>query len=169
MLIHAAAGGVGHLAVQIARHHGAYMIGTARADRREWLTTLGADEVVDYTAMQFEDAITEIDLVVDLVGDSHDNTSVRSAKVVNSGGLIIAVPGGVSPELSSVAKARNVRVTSFAVEPDGQGLSRIADLIDSREVTVQVDEIFSLERAGDAHARGETGRARGKLVLRVVP
>ncbi|GAA1560349.1 NADP-dependent oxidoreductase [Kribbella lupini] len=166
VLIHAAAGGVGHLAVQFAKHLGAHVIGTARANNHEWLTKLGADEVIDYTAVRFEKAVSDADVVVDLVGDLHD-TSTRSLDALRAGGLLVAVPAGVSPELAAAAEAKGRRVTPFLVEPDGPALAAIGVLIDSGEVVVEVEEAFELEQVAAAHLRGESNRTRGKLVLRV--
>ncbi|WP_089958640.1 NADP-dependent oxidoreductase [Lentzea xinjiangensis] len=167
VLVHAAAGGVGHLAVQFAKHLGAHVIGTARARRHDWLTGLGADELVDYTAVRFEDAVSGVDVVVDLVGDAHDDTGTRSLEVLRPGGLLVAVPSGASPELAAEAEAKGVRVTPFLVEPDGPALTRIGELIDAGEVVVEVEETFPLDQVAEAHARGESQRTRGKLVLRV--
>ncbi|MFB7666466.1 NADP-dependent oxidoreductase [Kitasatospora sp. NPDC056138] len=167
VLITAAAGGVGHLAVQFARHLGAHVIATASAARHPWLKEIGANEAVDYTTTRFEDGIKDIDVVIDLVGDAHDRTGTRSLKVLRPGGLLVAVPAGVSPELAAAAEAAGVRVTPFLVEPDGAALTTIAGLIDAGEVVVEVEETFPLEQAGAAHARGEAGRTRGKLVLTV--
>ncbi|MCK2215009.1 NADP-dependent oxidoreductase [Actinomadura sp. ATCC 31491] len=167
VLIHAAAGGVGHLAVQIARHAGAYVIGTASAPKHDWLRSLGADEVIDYTATSFEEAARDVDVVLDLVGDGHDRTSTRSLEVLRPGGLLIAVPSGVAPELLDRARGRGLRATGILVEPDGAALTRIAELIDKGELTVEVDEVLPLEEAAEAHRRGERGRTRGKIVLTV--
>ncbi|MGW2251059.1 NADP-dependent oxidoreductase [Kitasatospora sp. NPDC001660] len=167
VLVTAAAGGVGHFAVQFAHHLGAHVIATASAARHPWLKELGADEAVDYTATRFEDAVADVDVVIDLVGDAHDSTSTRSLKVLRPGGLLVAVPAGVSPELARAAEAAGVRVTPFLVEPDGTALTAIAGLIDAGEVAVEVEETFPLERAAEAHTRGEAGRTRGKLVLTV--
>ncbi|MGW1197942.1 NADP-dependent oxidoreductase [Streptomyces sp. NPDC002536] len=167
VLVTAAAGGVGHFAVQFARHLGAHVIGTASAARHAWLKELGADETIDYTTTRFEDAVKDVDVVIDLVGDAHDRTSTRSLKVLRPGGLLVAIPQGVSPELAQAAEAAGVRVTPFLVEPDGAALTAIAGLIDAGEVVVEVEETFLLEQAGAAHARGEAGRTRGKLVLTV--
>ena len=167
VLIHAAAGGVGHLAVQFAKHLGAQVIATASGARHGWLTELGADELIDYTAVPFEQAAKDVDVVLDLVGDDHENTSHRSLEVFRPGGLIIAVPSGVSPQLLSAADARGLRASAFLVEPDGTALTRIAELIDSGKVRVQVEGDFELEQAAEAHVRGETGHTRGKLVLRL--
>ncbi|MDT8912773.1 NADP-dependent oxidoreductase [Amycolatopsis sp. PS_44_ISF1] len=166
VLIHAAAGGVGHFAVQFAKHLGAHVIGTASGARHEWLTSLGADELIDYTAVRFEDAAKEIDVVIDLVGG---DTSLRSLDVLRPGGLVVAVPAGVSPELRDAAESRGMRTSAFLVEPDGPALTRIAELIDGGEVSVEVEQVFPLEQAAQAHTQGELGRTRGKLVLRVAP
>ncbi|UBU17796.1 NADP-dependent oxidoreductase [Nonomuraea gerenzanensis] len=167
VLIHAAAGGVGHLAVQLARHAGAYVIGTASAAKHDWLRSLGADEVIDYTTTRFEDAVRDVDVVLDLVGDGHDRTSTRSLDVLRPGGLLVAVPSGVAPELVGRARERGVRATGILVEPDGAALARIAELIDKGELDVEVEEVFPLADAAEAHRRGEQGRNRGKIVLGV--
>ncbi|MFC4607492.1 NADP-dependent oxidoreductase [Streptomyces maoxianensis] len=167
VLIHAAAGGVGHFAVQIAKHLGAHVIGTARAAKHDWLRSLGADEVVDYTAVRFEDVVRDVDVVLDLVGDGHDATSTRSLKTLRPGGTIIAVPSGVSPELLDAARAHGLRAKAYLVEPDGAGLARIASLIDKGALQVEVEDVLPLADAGEAHRRGEEGRTRGKLVMRV--
>ncbi|MFE0417234.1 NADP-dependent oxidoreductase [Streptomyces tendae] len=167
VLITAAAGGVGHFAVQFARHRGAHVIATASAARHAWLKELGAEETIDYTTTRFEEAAADVDVVIDLVGDGRDQTSTRSLKTLRRGGLLVAVPGGVSPELAAAAETAGMRVVPFLVEPDGPALTAIASLIDDGEVTVEVEETFPLEQAAAAHARGEAGRTRGKLVLTV--
>jgi NADPH:quinone reductase-like Zn-dependent oxidoreductase len=167
VLITAAAGGVGHFAVQFARHLGAHVIATASAARHPWLKELGAEETIDYTTTDFEDAVADVDVVIDLVGDAHDQTSTRSLKVLRPGGLLVAVPAGVSPQLAAAAESAGVRVTPYLVEPDGAALTTIAGLIDAGEVTVEVAEAFPLEQAAAAHVRGQAGRTRGKLVLTV--
>ena len=164
VLVHAAAGGVGHFAVQFAKYLGAYVIGTASAARREWLSGLGVDELIDYHAERFEEAVSDVDVVLDLVGG---DTGVRSVPTLRPGGLLIAVPGGVSAELATAAQQRGVVTTAFLVEPDGAALSRIAGLIDSGAVISEIDEVFPLAGAAEAHRRGERGHTRGKLVLRV--
>jgi NADPH:quinone reductase-like Zn-dependent oxidoreductase len=167
VLVHAAAGGVGHIAVQLARHLGATVIGTASAARHAWLAELGADQLVDYTSTRFEDAVEDVDVVIDLIGDGRDRTSTRSLDVLRPGGLLIAVPSGGSPDLFATATARGLRATSFLVEPDGPALARIADLIDTDALHVEVEDVFPLAEAPRAHTRGEQGHTRGKLVLTV--
>ncbi|MFI2235758.1 NADP-dependent oxidoreductase [Streptomyces chrestomyceticus] len=167
VLIHAAAGGVGHFAVQFAKHLGAQVIGTARAAKHNWLRSLGADELVDYTRERFEESMRDVDVVIDLVGDEHDATSTRSLRTLRSGGTLIAVPSGASPELMETARAQGVRASGFLVEPDGAALARIGGLVDEGAVSVEVEDVLPLAEAAEAHRRGEEGRTRGKLVLRV--
>ncbi len=167
VLVHAAAGGVGHFAVQFAKHLGAHVIGTARAAKHDWLRSLGADELIDYTAVRFEDAVKDVDVVIDLIGDGVDGTSTRSLKTLRPGGTIVAVPSGVSPKLLKEAEAQGLTAKPYLVEPDGPALARIAALIDDGTVHVEVEDVLPLAEAAEAHRRGEAGRTRGKLVLRV--
>ncbi len=167
VLIHAAAGGVGHFAVQFAKHLGAHVIGTARTAKHEWLRTLGADELIDYTTTRFEDVAHDVDVVIDLIGDEQDNTSTRSLDTLRANGQLVAVPSGVSPRLLALAQSRGLLASAYLVEPDGAGLTRIARLIDEKEVRVEVEDVLPLEQAATAHHRIAEGRTRGKLVLRV--
>ncbi|MCZ4123282.1 NADP-dependent oxidoreductase [Streptomyces sp. H39-S7] len=165
VLIHGAAGGVGHFAVQFARHLGAHVIGTASAPKHAWLRALGADEVVDYTAVRFEDVVRDVDVVLDLIGDEHDRTSTRSLATLRPGGILVAVPSGVSPALVEEARERGVRASAYLVEPDGESLATIAELIDKGGIGVEVEAVLPLAEAAEAHRRGERGRTRGKLTL----
>lgn len=167
VLVHAAAGGVGHFAVQFAKHLGAHVTGTASERNHEWLTKLGADEVVDYTRVRFEDVVSDVDAVIDLAGDEFDATSTRSLRTLRPGGLLVAVPSGVSDELAAAAAAAGMRVTPFLVEPDGAALERIGALIDAGVVQVVVEQVLPLDDAAQAHAAVESGRTRGKVVLSV--
>ncbi|WP_086665715.1 NADP-dependent oxidoreductase [Lentzea kentuckyensis] len=151
VLVTAAAGGVGHLAVQIAKAHGAYVIGTARAAKHAFLKDLGADEVIDYTQGDYEG--TDVDVFVDLVGGA-------SPASVRGGGLFVGVPSGVDS-----VRRDDIRISSILVEPDRAGLEAITALVESGELRVHVDATFPLADAGKAHALGETGRTQGKIVL----
>lgn len=159
VLIHAAAGGVGHFAVQFAKHLGAHVIGTARSGKHAWLRSIGADEVVDYTAVRFEDAVRDVDLVIDLVGD--EETGLRSLETLTPGGLLIAVPSGVAGSIVEAAGRSGKSAIPFLVESDGPALAEIGRLIDAGVVRVEVAEVFPLDRAGEAHRALETeiGRA----------
>ena len=111
VLIHAAAGGVGHFAVQFAKHLGAHVIGTARAAKHEWLRSIGADELVDYTTTRFEDEVRDVDVVIDLVGEATDHTRrTRSLRTLRPGGILVAGPAGASPDLVEKAEERAARL-----------------------------------------------------------
>jgi NADPH:quinone reductase-like Zn-dependent oxidoreductase len=162
VLITAGAGGVGHFAVQFARHLGAHVVATASSANHEWLRELGANEVVDYHDAGYESLIEDVDCVVDLVGGGED---LRLVPTLREGGSIVAVPGGVSEALAAAVEAIGGRASAFLVEPDGAALARIAELIDAGDVRVEVARTFPLEQAAAAHATGETNRTRGKIVL----
>jgi NADPH:quinone reductase-like Zn-dependent oxidoreductase len=164
VLILAAAGGVGHLAVQIAKARGAYVLGTARSAKHPFLAELGADEAVDYTTDTVEERVRDVDVVLDLVGDE---ISRGTLSTLRDGGIFITVPSGagVGP-LLELAGGR-VRVTGILVEPDRAGMEAIAALAESGALRAHVSRTFPLEQAADAHELGETGRTQGKLVLTV--
>jgi NADPH:quinone reductase-like Zn-dependent oxidoreductase len=151
VLVTAAAGGVGHFAVQIAKAHGAYVIGTAREPKHAFLKDLGADEVIDYTRGDYEG--TDVDVFVDLVGGA-------SPAPVRGGGLFVGVPSGVD-----TVHRDDIRISPILVEPDRAGLEAITALVEAGELRVHVDATFPLEDAGKAHALGEAGRTQGKIVL----
>jgi len=153
VLVTAAAGGVGHLAVQIAKARGAYVIGTARTPKHAFLKDLGADEVIDYTQADY--AGDDIDVLVDLVGGG-------AAAPVRRGGLFVGVPSGVDSAIRD-----DIRTSPILVEPDRAGLEAISALVERGELRVHVDATFPLEDAGKAHALGETGRTQGKIVLEI--
>lgn len=165
VLVHAAAGGVGHLAVQIAKARGAYVIGTASAAKHEFLRSIGADEVVDYRTTRFEDVVSGVDVVIDLVGG--DN-AVRSVATLKPGGLLVAVPSGLQEGVAAAAEKAGVRSTPFLVEPDGAALTEIAALVDAGKIRVEIEAVLPLADAGKAHELGEAGRSTGKIVLSVV-
>ena len=164
VLVHAAAGGVGHLAVQIAKARGAYVIGTASVGKHNLLHDLGVDEAVDYRSEAFEKVVEPVDLVYDLVGGE---VSVRSLDVLTPEGRLICLPSAAAAEAVTAAAARGIRATGMLVEPDGDGLEELADLVDQRRLRVLVAETFPLERASHAHRAGELGHTTGKLVLTV--
>jgi NADPH:quinone reductase-like Zn-dependent oxidoreductase len=165
VMVHAAAGGVGHLAAQIAKARGAHVLGTARADKHDFLRELGVDEPIDYTAQPFEQAASGLDLVIDLVGG--DDYGLRSLETLREGGVLIAVPGGVSDEVAAAAERQSKRATGILVEPDHAGLEALAELVDRNRLQVEIEESFPLAEAAKAHERLESGHARGKLVLTV--
>ncbi|MFI6868126.1 NADP-dependent oxidoreductase [Nocardia sp. NPDC050406] len=158
VLVHAAAGGVGHLAVQIAKAHGAYVIGTARTDNHDFLRGLGADEVIDYTTVDFAESVRDIDIVLDGIGGEY---VARSLRVLRPGGHLVTLPGPTTVD------APDLHVGWTVVEPDAAGLTHIVRLVTEGRLRAEIDTVFPLADAAKAHAHGETGRTRGKIVLTV--
>jgi NADPH:quinone reductase-like Zn-dependent oxidoreductase len=167
MLIHAGSGGVGHFAVQFAAYFGAHVTATASAGNAAWLRELGASVVIDYATTRFEEVVGEVDVVIDLVGNVHDDTGTRSLQVLRPGGLYVIVPTGSWPGYAGAAADAGVRATSYKVIPDGGALAAIARLLESGSVQVYIDQVFDLADAPDAHRAIEAGHTRGKIVLRV--
>jgi NADPH:quinone reductase-like Zn-dependent oxidoreductase len=165
VLVHAAAGGVGHLAVQIAKARGAEVIGTARAEKHDFLRDLGIDEPIDYTAQPFEEAASEVDVVLDLVGS--DDYGLRSLETLREDGLLIAIPEGVSDTVAAAAEEQSKRATGLLVEPDAAGLESLAALAGDGRLRVAVEQSYPLTQAAEAHRRLQRGRASGKVVLTV--
>jgi len=167
VLIHAAAGGVGHFAVQLASYFGAHVIATGSATNLPWLRELGASVAIDYATTRFEDVVADVDVVIDLVGNVHDDTGTRSLHVLRPGGLYVLVPTGGWPEYADAAAAAGVRATSYKVIPDGTVLATLARLLDSGAIRVFVDHVYDLADAAAAHREVERGHTRGKVVLAV--
>ena len=163
VLIHAAAGGVGHLAVQIASARGAHVIGTAREEKHDLLRDLGVDEPIDYTARPFEEVVSDVDVVLDLVAG--EEYGLRSLKTLRTDGLWLCIPADVPDAVAAAAREQSKRALSFLVEPDYAGLESLAALADEGRLRVVIDETFPLAQAAEAHRRLEEGRAKGKIVL----
>ena len=167
ILIHGASGGVGHFAVQLADYFGAHVSATCSTRNLSWLRELGASVVIDHTTTRFEDVVGDVDVVIDLVGNVHDDTGTRSLSVLRPGGLYIVVPTGSWPGYAHAASDAGVRATAYTVIPDGGTLATIGRLLDSGAVQVYVDRVFGLDEAAAAHAELEQGHTRGKIVLTV--
>jgi NADPH:quinone reductase-like Zn-dependent oxidoreductase len=165
VLVHAAAGGVGHLAVQIAKARGAHVIATARAEKHDFLRDLGVDEPIDYTAHPFEEIASDVDVVLDLVGG--EDYGLRSLQALREGGLLIAAPAGVSDAVAGAASAQSRRATGLLVEPDAAGLESLAALVEEGRLRIAIEETFPLALAAEAHEQLQSGRVRGKIVLTV--
>jgi len=164
VLIQAAAGGVGHLAVQIAKARGGHVIGTARADRHDFLRELGVDEPIDYTAGPVAEAVSPVDVVIDLVSED-DAGLLASLRALGGGGRLVVIAGDLTDEITAVAREQGTRAVEMLVSPDRVGLESLAALADEGGLRVETDEAFPLAQAADAHRSLEHGRARGKIVL----
>jgi NADPH:quinone reductase-like Zn-dependent oxidoreductase len=162
VLIHAAAGGVGHVAVQIAKARGAYVIGTASAGKHEFLRGIGVDEAIDYRATDFTEAVRDVDVVLDTLGG---DTSVRSLRVLRPGGIVVSILPVGSADFYEEAERRGVRAVRMLVDADRAGMRAIAELAEAGKLRATIAGTFPLTDAAKAHELGDTGRTTGKLVL----
>ncbi|MCT9144492.1 NADP-dependent oxidoreductase [Streptomyces violarus] len=162
VLIHAAAGGVGHVAVQIAKARGAHVIGTASAGKHEFLRGIGVDETVDYRETDFTEAVKDIDVVLDTIGG--DN-ALRSLRVLRPGGVVVSILPGGSNDFYEEAERLGVRGLRMLVDADRSDMRAIADLAETGKLRATIAGTFPLSAAAEAHASGDTGRTTGKLVL----
>lgn len=161
VLVHAAAGGVGHLAVQIAKARGAYVIGTASSAKHDFVRSLGADEVIDYRTTDFAQVTTDMDVVLETVGGDYGERSLRTLR---PGGLLVTIVGRTDVELERKTRAAGMRFAGISVEPDYPALEALADLAETGQLRVHVAQAFSLEEAPDAH-RFLLTAPPGKVVL----
>ncbi|MEW2425824.1 NADP-dependent oxidoreductase [Streptomyces nigra] len=164
VLIHAAAGGVGHAAVQIAKARGAYVIGTASAGKHGFLREIGADEVIDYRETDFAEAVKDVDVVLDTLGGE---TAVRSLRVLRPGGVVVSIIPVGSDEFPQEAERLGVRAVRMLVDADRADLRSLVELIEQGRLRATIERTFPLSAAAEAHALGEKGRTTGKLVLTV--
>jgi NADPH:quinone reductase-like Zn-dependent oxidoreductase len=161
VLIHGAAGGVGHFAVQFAKDRGAYVIATGRAEDQDLLRKWGADEVIDYKREAFEQRARDIDLVLDLVAGE---TQQRSWSVLKDGGRIVST---LQPPSKAEAARHHAHGEVFMVEPNGDELARIGRMIDEGRVSVFLQQTFPLSDVRRAHDHLEHEHVRGKVALAV--
>ncbi|WP_369191452.1 NADP-dependent oxidoreductase [Streptomyces sp. R08] len=164
VLIHAAAGGVGHVAVQIAKARGAYVIGTASAGKHDFLRELGVDEAIDYRETDFAEAVKDVDVVLDTLGGE---TGVKSLRVLRPGGVVVSIIPIGSAEFPDEAERLGVRAVRMLVDADRADMESIVELVEAGKLRATVARTFPLADAAEAHALGETGRTAGKLVLTV--
>lgn len=160
VLIHAAAGGVGSLAVQFAKARGAYVIGTASSTNQAFLSELGVDKAVDYQKTRFEDVVRDVDVVLDAIGG---DTQERSFKVLNKGGILVSI---VQPPSQELATKYGVRALFYGAHASSSDLAEIAKLIDSGKVKTVVETVLPLAEARRAHELIQSGHTRGKIVLK---
>ena len=160
-LIAGAAGGVGHLGVQFAKHAGARVIGTGSSRNRDFVLGLGADEYVDYTEQDVGEAVSAIDVAFDTVGG---DTTQALVPTLRDGGILVTIANAAPEE---AARARGVRAELLVMSPSSEQLARIAELVASGEVRVEISEVLPLTEVQRAHELSESGHTRGKIVLTV--
>jgi NADPH:quinone reductase-like Zn-dependent oxidoreductase len=158
-LIAGAAGGVGHLAVQLAKHAGARVIGTGSSRNRDFVLGLGADEFVDYTEQDVAEAVSGTDVAVDTVGEEVTESLLPTLR---EGGILVTIAAEPPAE---AARARGVRAEVFSSGSNPQQLARIAELVEAGEIQLEVAEILPLSEVRRAHQLSESGHTRGKIVL----
>jgi NADPH:quinone reductase-like Zn-dependent oxidoreductase len=159
VLIAGAAGGVGHLAVQFAKHAGARVIGTGSSRNRDFVLGLGADEFVDYTEQDVAEAVSDIDVAFDTVGGE---TTESLVPVLREGGILVTI-AAAPPE--DAASERGARAELLVMSPSSDQLTRIAELVAAGEVHVELAQVLPLNEVQHAHELSESGHTRGKIVL----
>jgi NADPH:quinone reductase-like Zn-dependent oxidoreductase len=161
VLIHAAAGGVGHVAVQLAHWKGAQVYGTASARNEDFLKSIGLNHFIDYTKGNFSQAVADLDVVYDAVGGDIPAQSVPTLK---PGGFLVSIASG---DLESVVPD-TIRSRRILVAPNQSQLQKITELIESDQLKPTVSHVFSLEQLADAHRQSEAGHTRGKIAIQIV-
>jgi NADPH:quinone reductase-like Zn-dependent oxidoreductase len=164
VLVHGGGGGVGHIAIQLAKLRGASVVATASASKRDFVTRLGADEVIDYRAVDFTEAVGDLDVVFDMVGGGYGE---RSLGVLRPGGILVSAVDRRNAELAASAQTTGVRFAGVAVDPDHAALEQLAALVDAGDLHVHLERAFPLEQAAEAHRLVESGHVAGKVVLTV--
>ena len=164
ILIHGAAGGVGSFAVQFAKWKGAHVIGTASASNAGYVRSLGAEQVIDYKKVRFEDSVHKVDAVLDTIGGE---TQERSWKVLKRGGTLVSLVQSPSEKSAATNHARGILMREDAKRTDQ--LARIAELVVGGKIKVNVETVLPLREARKAQELSQSRHARGKIVLAVAP
>ncbi|NSC25595.1 NADP-dependent oxidoreductase [Streptomyces albus subsp. chlorinus] len=164
VLVHGGGGGVGHVAIQLAKALGAHVTATAGGSKRKFVEGLGADEVIDYTAVDFTEVVRDIDVVLDTIGG---DTAERSLGVLRPGGHLVTAVAEEDAELAARYEAASMRFSGIAVDPDPVALRGLVELVERGRLRVHVRETFPFDRVADAHRLLDGGHLQGKLVLTV--
>lgn len=164
VLVHAASGGVGHIAVQLAKYLGAEVTGTSSAANKAFVLGLGADHHIDYRGYDWSAHPAEYDFVLDAIGG--DNID-HSLQVTRAGGTIISIPTGLNEEVTAKAAAKGVKGYFILVQSNGDDMKSIAGLMEQGVIEAHVSQTFSFGQMGEAHKALETGRTVGKVVVTV--
>lgn len=162
VLIHAASGGVGHIAVQIAKYLGATVVGTSSTKNRDFVLNLGADGHIDYNDYDWTAHPREFDFVLDTIGG---NNIDHSLEVTKEGGDIISIPTGLNEEVTAKAASKGVKGYFILVQSNGDDMKKIASLLEEGILKPHIYKIYSFEHIQKAHLQQETGRTVGKLII----
>ncbi len=164
VLVLAAAGGVGHLAVQLAKWKGAHVIGTASAGNKCFLQSLGCDDTLDYGRQQVENLIHDVDLIIDGVGG---DTAIKALACLASQGQMVTLPSVTAAQVIAAGEARGLKVSGIRARPDGAQLQELARLAASGKVMLNLSDNLPLSAAANAYQLSAQGHVRGKLVLTI--
>ncbi len=162
ILIHAAAGGVGHYAVQISKYFGAYVVGTSSAKNKDFILNMGASEHIDYEKQQFEDVVNNMDFVLDTVGGDYIE---RSLKVLKPGGTIISIPSETYANITEKAESEGLKGYPFTVRSNGENMKEISDLLQTGTIKSYLSGTFSFDEMRSAHLQIETRKTKGKIIV----
>lgn len=162
VLVHAASGGVGHIAVQLAKHLGAKVTGTSSLKNRDFVLGLGADSHIDYHSFDWKNADEKFDFVLDTIGGENID---HSLEVTKKGGSIISIPTGLNEEVTAKAESKGVKGYFILVQSSGDDMKQIANLLESGAIKPHVSKTFPFGQMREAHLEQETGRTVGKIVV----
>ena len=170
VFIHGASGGVGSLAVQIAKAKGAYVIGSASESNQKFLGQIGADEVIDYKKQKFEELLQNVNLVFDSSPLRDDHERLKGVSILKEGGIFVSVNVDFpfSGEVNEALAKKNAKGELLYLQSNHQHwLNEMAELIDEGKVKVIISKVYPLEQVADAHRESATFHVRGKIVLEV--
>lgn len=164
VIIQAAAGGVGHYAVQIAKYLGAYVIGTSSEANKDFVLSLGADEHIDYKKHRVDEVVSDADFVLDPIGDDNIDPSLNAVK---KGGTMIMLPSFYKDLIIEKAKEKGVTGYFFVVESNGEDMKKLAKLLAKGIIRSHVSQTFPFDKIKEAHLQIETGKTKGKVVVTI--
>lgn len=162
ILIHAAAGGVGHIAVQLAKLKSLYVIGTASENNFHTLKQLGVDQCIDYKQQQFDELVHDCDIVLDTMGG---DVLTRSITILKPQGYLLTLLGHRYPELLTAAKKAHITPVAILVAPSGEQLQEMARLIENNQLKIIIDRVYPFAEINAAYQHLAQGHAKGKVVL----
>ncbi|MFY0665510.1 MAG: NADP-dependent oxidoreductase [Natronospirillum sp.] len=163
VLVHGGAGGVGHIAIQMAKASGAYVIATTSSGNHEFVRSVGADEIIDYAAVDYSEVVRDVDIVLDFVVGLEQE---KNMKVLKKGGRVVSI---VTPDISEITEAYDVRGNFVVVDPRREELEQINAWMEEKKLKVHISRIYSFTEGDlrNAHAQIETKHGRGKLVIQI--
>lgn len=164
VLIHAAAGGVGHFAVQLAMFFNSYIYGTCSAANFEFLKSLGVDKPVDYQNNEYHHISNDLDFVLDPIGG---DTTMKSLEFIKEGGTLVSLVGGVTKDIENRAKELKVNAINYRVSSSGTDMEAIAKLLKDKTLRPFISHEYKMGEIKKAHKQIETGKTRGKIVVNI--